>query len=83
MTYQLTVSTRSKNMQITVLQLEKSTSLENIVNQEIWETLRVIREGKACTCCHILFLHIHNEIITATLYLCLCKNIKILRSLQW
>lgn len=33
-------------MQITVLQLEKSTSLENIVNQEIWETLRVIREGK-------------------------------------
>lgn len=46
MTYQLTMSTRSKNMQITVLQLEKSTSLENIVNQEIWETLRVIREGK-------------------------------------
>lgn len=46
MTYQLTVSTRSKNMQITVLQLEKSTSLENIVNQEIWETLRAIREGK-------------------------------------
>ena len=46
MTYQLTVSTRSKNMQITVLQLEKSTSLENIVNQEIWETLRVISEGK-------------------------------------
>lgn len=40
------MSTRSKNMQITVLQLEKSTSLENIVNQEIWETLRVIREGK-------------------------------------
>lgn len=33
-------------MQITVLQLEKSTSLENIVNQEIWETLRVISEGK-------------------------------------
>lgn len=32
-------------MQITVLQLEKSTSLENIVNQEIWETLGVIREG--------------------------------------
>lgn len=50
MTYQLTVSTRSKNMQITVLQLEKSTSLENIVNQEIWETLRVISEGK-----HVLF----------------------------
>lgn len=42
--------TRSKNMQITVLQLEKSTSLENIVNQEIWETLRVISEGK-----HALF----------------------------
>lgn len=37
-------------MQITVLQLEKSTSLENIVNQEIWETLRVISEGK-----HALF----------------------------
>lgn len=37
-------------MQITVLQLEKSTSLENIVNQEIWETLRVISEGK-----HVLF----------------------------
>lgn len=50
MTYQLTVSTRSKNMQITVLQLEKSTSLENIVNQEIRETLRVISEGK-----HVLF----------------------------
>ena len=50
MTNQLTVSTRSKNMQITVLQLEKSTSLENIVNQEIWETLRVISEGK-----HVLF----------------------------
>lgn len=50
MTYQLAMSTRSKNMQITILQLEKSTSLENIVNQEIWETLRVISEGK-----HVLF----------------------------
>lgn len=33
-------------MQIAILESEKPASLENIVNQEIWETLRVISKGK-------------------------------------
>lgn len=57
MTYQLTVSTRSKNMQITVLQLGNSTSSENIVNQEIWETLRVIMREIIYFLPYPIFIH--------------------------
>lgn len=49
--------TRSKNMQIALLQFIKPASLENTVNQEIWEALRVISEGKHALFPHPIFIH--------------------------